>query len=413
MDVAALFRARSGRARASLARRLGDLDRAEDAVADAFVLALERWPRDGIPTDPAAWIVVTARRRAIDRLRRERRGAEKHALLARLDAAGWNSGNPDDAADAPFGDDRLALFFGCLHPALERDAQIALTLRAVGGLTTDEIADAFFVERTTMQQRLVRAKNKIRKAGIPFEIPRDADLGNRLDALASVVYLIFKAGYAPTRGPAVVRIDLCETAIDLGTLVARSLPDRAEPHALEALMRFHHARRETRADARGNVVLLADQDRSQWDPSQIARGSEALKRALRLPTCSLTYEAYIAATHVHAPTFEETDWAAIVAAYDALLALHDTPIVRCNRAVALAMNGDLARAHEAIVTIEGHAAMQRYRPYYLARGEIAERAGDARTALLAFERARALADEERDRNVIDTRIAAVRNALGA
>ncbi|GAC1543488.1 MAG: sigma-70 family RNA polymerase sigma factor [Candidatus Velthaea sp.] len=374
MDVAAIFRSESSRARAGLARPLGDLDRADDAVADAFVLALERWPHDGVPADPGAWIALTARNRAIDRIRRDRRGIEKHELLARLDIV--RDGETAHTDASPFGDDRLELLFGCIHPALDRNAQVALTLRALGGLSTDEIADAFFIERAALQQRIVRAKNKIRTAGIPFVIPPPERLGERLDALAAVIYLIFTAGYAPSRGTSVIRVDLCESAIEIGTLVAQLLPDRPEPHALEALMRFHHARRATRADAEGDIVLLAEQDRTHWDTAQIARASAALRRALTLPSCSLTYEAYIAAAHAHAPSFEETDWDAIVAAYDTLLALH----------------GEVARARTEIDAIAGTPEMCRNRYY------------DVACARTAYERALGHATEERDRRVIARRL---------
>jgi RNA polymerase sigma-70 factor (ECF subfamily) len=397
----------AARATAGLARRLGDLDRAEDAIADAFVLALERWPRDGVPRDPAAWIAVTARHRAIDRIRRERNAAEKHELLARLDAV--DAGNDGDDDRDRFGDDRLELLFACIHPALDGDAQVALTLRALGGLTTDEIADAFFVERTAMQQRLVRAKHKIRQANIPFCVPPADQLDERLDAVASVVYLIFTTGYAPPRGSVVMRTDLCESAIAIGDLLVDLLPAQGRTHALAALMRFHHARRATRADAGGHIVLLDDQDRSRWDRTEIERAGASLKRALALPRCSLTYEAYIAAAHAHAPSFEATDWDAIVRAYDRLIELHDTPVARCNRAVALAMRGDVGAAHSAIVALANEPAMKRYRHYHVACAEIFSRAGDLDGARAAYERALAYADE-RDRRVIEGRLQ--RLALG-
>lgn len=400
MDIATVFRAESGRATAGLARRLGDLDRAEDAVADAFVLALERWPRDGAPPDPGAWIAITARHRAIDRIRRERSGTHKHELLARLRAI--EETEVDDDAQT-LGDDRLELLFGCMHPALDRNAQVALTLRALGGLTTDEIADAFFCERKTMQQRLVRAKNKIRTAGIPFSVPAPERLNERLDAVTTVVYVIFTAGYAPSRGASVFRADLCESAIGIGDLLVRLLPEHAQTHALDALMRFHHARRATRADGSGDIVLLAEQDRTRWDAAQIARASASLRRALALAPCSLTYEAYIAAAHAHAPSFDAPDWDAIVRAYDALLALHDTPVARCNRAVALAMRGDVPQARAAIALLEIEPTMVHNRYYYVARAEIAERAGDLPDARRAYECAMEHAGQ-RDRHVIARRL---------
>lgn len=398
MDVAALFRRESGRTIAGLARRLGDLDQAEDAVADAFVLALERWPRDGVPSNPASWIATVARNRAVDRIRRERSGIAKIERLARLEAVASPHAND---ADDTLGDDRLELLFACIHPALDRDAQVALTLRALGGLTTDEIADAFMVGRSTMQQRLVRAKKKIRVAGIPFSLPPPTQFDDRLDAVASVLYLIFTTGYAP-RGAVVTRADLCESAIGICAVVLRLMPDRPEPHALDALMRFHHARRASRVDADGEIVLLENQDRSLWDEREIARASGSLKRALALPACTLTYEAYIAAAHAHAPTFELTDWDAIVGAYDALIARHDTPIARCNRAVALVMRGDIARADAELANLASDPTMMHHRYYHVACAEVATRSGNPSAARLAYDRAMQYAGA-RDGHVIALR----------
>jgi RNA polymerase sigma-70 factor (ECF subfamily) len=378
------------------------LDRAEDAVADAFVLALERWPRDGLPPDPAAWIAVTARHRAIDRIRRERNAAEKHTLLARLDAVDAFRGADADERDS-LGDDRLELLFACIHPALDGDAQVALTLRALGGLTTDEIADAFFVERTAMQQRLVRAKKKIRQAGIPFCVPPPQALEERLDAVAAVVYLIFTTGYAPPRGPLAMRTDLCESAIAIGDLLVELLPQSGKTHALAALMGFHHARRAARVDPDGQLVLLEEQDRTRWDQAEIARAGAALKRALALSGCSLTFEAYIAAAHAHAPSFESTDWDAIVRAYDGLIELHDTPVARCNRAVALAMRGNTAAARIAISALANAPSMRRNRHYHAACAEIFTRGGDVDGARRAYGRALEYAGE-RDRQVIMGRL---------
>jgi RNA polymerase sigma-70 factor (ECF subfamily) len=402
VDIAAVFGAHRARATAGLARRLGDLDDAEDAVADAFVLALERWPRDGMPADPARWIAVAARHRAIDRIRRERNAAEKYERLRQLDAVDASRPAPGETEDV-LGDDRLELLFACIHPALDGDAQVALMLRTLGGLTTDEIADAFFIDRRAMQQRLVRAKHKIRQARIPFCVPPPERLAERLDAVAAVVYLIFTTGYAPPRGRLALRAELCETAIGLGELLATLLPGHSQTHALVALMRFHHARRATRADTDGHIVLLDDQDRSRWDAAEITRASAALRRALALPPCSFTYEAYIAAAHAHAPAFEDTDWDAIVRAYDGLLRLHDTPVTRCNRAVALAMRGDIEPARAAIDAIAATPSMARNRYYHVARGAIAARAGDPAAARAAYHHALTLAGE-RDRQVIARRI---------
>ncbi len=378
------------------------MDRAEDAVADAFVLALERWPRDGVPGHPAAWIAITARNRAIDRIRRERNADYKHELLARLDAVDASRA-VSESVDDSFGDDRLELLFACIHPALDRNAQVALTLRALGGLTSDDIAAAFVVERTTIQQRIVRAKNKIRQAGIPFSVPPAHALPERLDAVATVVYLIFTTGYAPPVGGNALRPDLCESAIALGELLARLMPSHAQTHALEALMRFHHARRSTRADDDGHIVLLADQNRALWDAAEIERASSALKRALALSPCSFTYEAFIAAAHAHAPSFAQTDWQAIVRAYDALIALHDTPVARCNRAVALAMGGEVGAANAAVVELAREPAMKHNRYYHVACAEIAALSGDLEGARQSYYRALEYAGE-RDRYVIARRL---------
>lgn len=393
--VGDLFRSESARAIAAIARRLGDVDRAEDAVADAYALALERWPRDGFPRDPAAWILLTARSRAIDRIRRERVGVEKIERLARLNATETN--DPPDEDD--LGDDRLALLFACIHPALDRDAQIALTLRTLGGLSTDAIADAFFVSRATMAQRLVRAKNKIRLANIPIRIPERGELAERLLAVTTVLYLIFNAGYAGARnGPSV---ELCARALDIAIVLAQLLPDDPDPHALEALMRFHHARRATRTDDAGDPILLGDQDRSRWDKTEVFAAGRALVRAQALGQTSLVYEAAIAGLHASAPTFEQTPWSEIVAEYDGLLGCYDTPIVRLNRTVALAHAGRLDEADFALDRLASEPAMQNNRYFFIACADVLRRRGRVNDAERAYRAALAATESPGDRRTIE------------
>ena len=392
--VGDLFRTESTRAIAAIARRLGDVDRAEDAVADAYALALERWPRDGFPRDPAAWIVLTARNRAIDRIRRERVGTEKIERLARLDAT--ESTDPNDEDD--LGDDRLALLFACIHPALDRDAQIALTLRTLGGLTTDEIADAFFVPRATMAQRMVRAKNKIRDARIPIRVPDRDALGDRLLAVTTVLYLIFNAGYAGSR---TVNFDLCNRALEIAILLAQLLPDDPDTHALEALMRFHHARRATRVDGDGTPILLAEQDRTRWDATEIRAGSLALDRARALGSTSLVHEATIAGLHARAPSFAGTAWNAIVDEYDALLADYDAPVVRLNRSVALAHAGRVDDAQFALERLADDPTMRGNRYYFVACAYVFRRRGRTADATRAYRAALAATESPGDRRTLE------------
>jgi RNA polymerase sigma-70 factor (ECF subfamily) len=324
---------------ATLIRVLGDFDLAEDAVQEAFAIAVERWPRDGLPDNPGAWITHTARNRAIDRLRRERRYEEKLRELELLMPA-----QPDDAPDTSLPDDRLRLFFTCCHPALAPEAQVALTLRTLGGLTTPEVAHAFLTGERTMQQRLVRAKRKIREANIPYRVPPDHELPDRLRSLLKVLYLIFNEGYLAAEADTVVRRELCDEAIRLARLLAALMPDEREVRGLLALMLLHHARRRSRTRPDGTIVPLAEQDRGQWDGQLISEGIAVVQTALaRDRLGEYQAQAAIAALHADAPRFEDTDWTQIVEWYDELLCFADTPIVRLNRAVAVG-EADGARA---------------------------------------------------------------------
>ena len=338
--VEALYRDESRRVLATLIRLLGDFDAAEEALHDGFTAALERWPRDGIPANPVSWLISAGRFRAIDRRRREASFENKREAISRELNFGADA---DDSAldDETIADDRLRLIFTCCHPALAPDAQVALTLRTVGNLTTEEIAHAFLVPAPTLAQRIVRAKNKIHDAGIPYEIPPAADLPERLDAVLAVIYPIFNEGYSPSAGDALTRADLSAEAIRLGRLLLALMPE-AEVKGMLAMMLLHDARRNARSDAVGDLVVLEAQDRSLWNHEQIAEGLALTEEALRAHRFGrYAIEAAIAAVHAEAATASDTDWRQIVGLYDVLLRVQPSAVIALNRAVALAMSGEL------------------------------------------------------------------------
>jgi RNA polymerase sigma-70 factor (ECF subfamily) len=380
------FREQWGYVLAALIGFLGDFDLAEEAAQEAFAVAAERWPRDGVPSSPGVWLVTTARNRAIDRLRRERTLAEKTRLLELPEAA------EDPVDETTFPDERLELVFTCCHPALAIEAQVALTLRTLGGLSTPEIARAFLVSEPAMAQRLVRAKHKIKAAGIPFRVPPDHLLPDRLAAALAVVYLIFNAGYSG-------RGELAGEALRLGRALAELMPDEPEVHGLLALMALHDARRESRVRD-GDIVLLADQDRTLWDAEQIAAGRAALHRALALRgRGAYVVQAAIAALHAD----DQRDWPQIAALYGELAHITGSPVVELNRAVAVAEAGDPA----AGLRIADRLALDDYHYLHATRGELLRRLGRAGEAREAYRRALALVHDDAERRLLERRLAEV------
>ena len=405
LRIEEIFRAEHGRILATLIRLLGDMDVAEEALQEAFAVALEQWPEAGTPANPVAWLVSTGRHKAIDRLRRGARLIQKREEIARhLELSAPLS---DQDEETPVPEDRLRLIFTCCHPALATEAQVALTLRTLGGLSTDEIARAFLVPAPTMAQRLVRAKAKIRDACIPYQVPPTEALAERLDAVLVVVYLVFNEGYSASFGQRLIRNELTEQAIRLGRMLVELLPAHAEPKGLLALMLLHDSRRATRLGETGDIVLLDEQDRTRWDRAQIEEGAALVETALResgRPPGPYVLQAAIAAVHAQARAAADTDWVQIVALYGVLAGVHPSPVVALNRAVAIAMAGALERGLELVDELDQGGELDGYHLLPAARAELQRRLGRRVEAAESYRRALALVGNEAERRHLERRL---------
>ena len=400
--VDTVYRAESRRVLATLIRLLGDFDLAEEALHDAFAAAVEQWPRDGVPANPRAWLVSAGRFKAIDTLRRRARYDASLAALARDLEIGTGGAEAQEYQELE--DDRLRLIFTCCHPALAPEAQAALTLREVCGLTTEEIARAFLTGAPTLAQRIVRAKRKIRDARIPYRVPSKDDLPARLDSVLRVVYLVFTEGYAPSSGPSLVRADLSAEAIRLGRLLLELLPE-SEVMGLLALMLLHESRREARTSPKGDLVLLDDQDRSRWNREQITEGLALVERALASRRFGpYTLQAAIAAVHAEAPSASATDWGRVVALYDILQSAYPSPVVELNRGAAVAMRDGPAAGLALIDALLARGDLADYHLAHAARADLCRRLGRTADARASYQRALTLARQEPERRFLERRL---------
>ena len=409
--IDAVWRIESARLIAGLARIVGDIGQAEDLAQDALLIALEKWPETGVPDNPGAWLMATAKHRAIDLMRRSKLLERKHEQLGHELGARQESAVPDlDAAlDDDIGDDLLRLVFTACHPVLSTDAQVALTLRLLGGLTTDEIARAFLVPEATIAQRIVRAKKTLAEAKVPFEVPRAADLEARLSSVLGVIYLIFNEGYSATAGDDWMRPALCEDALRLGRILAELEPSEPEVHGLVALMEIQASRTRARVGPNGEAVLLPDQDRARWDFVLIRRGLDALARAEALGGAAGPYamQAAIAACHARARSVDETDWERIASLYGTLATLTPSPVIELNRAVAIAMARGPAAGLELVDTLTSEPSLRKYHLLPSVRGDLLARLGRADEARAELERAASLTRNGRERELLLARAAAL------
>jgi RNA polymerase sigma-70 factor (ECF subfamily) len=412
--VDAVYHSDWGRIVATLIRLFGDFDVAEESAQEAFSAAVDQWRTDGVPEFPRAWIIQTARHKAIDRIRRQNRFAEKLESYADSGLIPTFAEPNYDTEEIP--DDRLRLIFTCCHPALALEAQVALTLHTLGGLETDEIARAFLVPTATMAQRLVRAKRKIRDAGIPYKIPDTNDLPDRVEAVLTTIYLVFNEGYASTRGEPLVRLDLCAEALRLGRLIRELMaPPPAEATALVALMLLHDSRRDARVDEAGDLVVLEEQDRSRWNHAQIAEALPLVQEALRPRSGSgpgpFALQAALAAEHCKAARAKETDWPQIVRLYDALERIQPSPIVSLNRAVAVAMVDGPGPALALIDALAASGELEEYHLLHAARADLLRRMGSALEATRSYEKALALVTNESERRFLERRLREVQSEV--
>ncbi len=413
-QIEAVWRVESARLIGALVRIVRDVDLAEDLAQEALVSALERWPESGIPDNPGAWLMATAKNRALDQLRRRLMLERKHQALAD-EAAGASSPELEAAIDEDVGDDLLRLVLIACHPVLSTEARVALTLRLLGGLTTQEIARAFLAPEPTIAQRIVRAKRTLAEARVPFEVPRGADLAARVPSVLEAIYLIFNEGYAATRGDDWMRTELCEDALRLGRILAELLPGEAEVHGLVALMELQASRLRARLGPKGEPILLLDQDRSRWDQLLIGRGLAALERAEELsrPLGVYTIQAAIAACHARARIADATDWRAIVALYDALVELTGSPVVELNRAVAVSMAFGPAQGLELVDSLVEEPALRAYHLLPAVRGDLLMKLGRYGEARVELERAAAIAQNKRERELLEARAADCRRRSNA